>query len=132
MSEYHPLLSRIKGTSASSIVFSKTGRFFQEDRNLDKAEVRKIILISSKAIIVRPLEKKFDTSRVIRADTLRTKIDEEVDKGNPLKDMTLIAKLCTSATLKETAKRLASFHTPKETRFKEKVRLIGAVSRESQ
>ena len=85
-----------------------------------KPRFKNFILISSKALIVRPPEERFNTSRVIRADSLRTKIDEEVDKGNPLKDMTLIAKCCTSSTLKETVKRLASFHTPKKPDFRKK------------
>ena len=38
---------------------------------------KSLILISPKSIISRPPEKKFDTSMVIKADTLRTKIDDE-------------------------------------------------------
>ncbi len=49
---------------------------------------KNLILVSPKCIISRPPEKKFDTSSVIKADTLRTKIDREVDKWkNPLTDL---------------------------------------------
>lgn len=81
---------------------------------------KNFILVSPRSLIIRPPEKKFDTSRVIRADSLRTKIDEEVDKGSPLGDMISIAKFCTSSTLKETARKLASFHIPKKVNFKAK------------
>lgn len=73
---------------------------------------KNLILVSPKVIITRPPEKKFDTSCVIKADTLRTKIDREVDKWNPLSDFATISKLCSSSTLNKTARRLATFHKP--------------------
>jgi hypothetical protein len=80
---------------------------------------KNIILVSPKSIITRPPEKKFDTSSVIRADTLRTKIDREVDKGkNLLVDLTTISKICSSSTLMETARTLAGFHKPKTVDFR--------------
>jgi hypothetical protein len=57
---------------------------------------KNLILVSPKSIITRPSEKKFDTSSVIKADTLRTKIDQEVDRRNPLSDLATISKICSS------------------------------------
>lgn len=76
-----------------------------------------LVLVSPKCIISRPLEKKFDTRSVIKADTLRTKIDQEVDKQNPLADLATISKICSSSTLTGTARRLADFHKPKKVDF---------------
>ncbi|VVB65309.1 Nuclease-related domain protein [uncultured archaeon] len=81
---------------------------------------KNFILVSPKAIIMRPLEKKFDTSSVIKADTLRTKIDQEVEKWHPLVDLGTISKICSSATLAETARRLAAFHKPLRLNFRAK------------
>jgi hypothetical protein len=84
-----------------------------------RPKFKSVILVSPKAIITRPPEKKFDTSSVIKADTLRTKIDWEVDKGkNPLVDLATISKICSSSTLMETARTLAGFHKPKKINFR--------------
>ena len=81
---------------------------------------KNFILISPKAIINRPPEKKFDTSSVIKADTLRTKIDREVDKWNLLTDFATISKICSFSTLEETARRLVAFHKPLKIDFRAK------------
>jgi hypothetical protein len=78
-----------------------------------------LILVLPKCIITRPPEKKFDTSSVIKADILRTKIDREVDKvKNPLTDLATISKICSSSTLEAKARRLAAFHKPKKVDFR--------------
>ena len=84
---------------------------------------KNIILVSPKSIIARPPEKKFDTSSVIKADTLRTKIDRELAKGNPLADLATLSKICSSSTLMETARTLAGFHKPKKVDFRAKLGL---------
>jgi hypothetical protein len=71
---------------------------------------RSFILVSPKSIISRPPKKKFDTSSVIKADTLRTRIDQEVDKGNPVADLVALGKVSSSSTLMQRAKTLARFH----------------------
>jgi hypothetical protein len=81
---------------------------------------KNLILISPRSIIVRPPDKKFDTSSVIKADTLRTKIDQAVDKMNPLDDFATISKFCSSGILAETAERLAAFHKPLKVDFRSK------------
>ena len=83
-----------------------------------------LILVSPKSVISRPPEKKFDASSVIKADTLRTRIDQEVDKGNPLANLATISKICSSSTLMETAKGLARFHTPGKINFKARLKRI--------
>ena len=82
---------------------------------------KNITLVSPKSVIGRPLKKKFDTGSVIKADSLRTRIDQDVDKGmNPLADLATISKTCSSSTLTKTAKTLAGFHTPKRIDFSAK------------
>ena len=73
---------------------------------------KSFILISPKSIISRPPEEKFDTGMVIKADTLRTKIDDEVEKVGPVTSIALISKVSSSSTLKEVARRLARYHRP--------------------
>ncbi len=77
-----------------------------------------LILVSPKSVISRPPEKKFDARSVIKADTLRTRIDQQIDKRNPLADLAAISKVCTSSTLMETARALAGLHTPKRINFR--------------
>lgn len=77
------------------------------------------ILMSPKCVITRPPEKKFDTSGVIKADTLATKIDEAVDKA-PISDIATIGKICASATIEDFAKKLVSFHRPMKIDFRAK------------
>jgi hypothetical protein len=81
---------------------------------------KNLILVSPKSVITRPPKKKFDTGSVIKADTLRTRIDRELAKQNPLADLATISKTCSSSTLMETAKTLAGFHKPKKIDFRAK------------
>jgi len=85
---------------------------------------KNLLLVSPKSIIVRPLKKKFDTGFVIKADTLRTKIDRELEKWNPLANFATISKICSSATLKEAARTLAGFHKPKRIDFRAKFAVL--------
>jgi hypothetical protein len=84
---------------------------------------RNFIMISPKCTIVRPPEKRFDTSFVIKADTLRTRIDLLFEKSNPLSDFATISKVCSSSTLRKTASRIASFHRPLKIDFGSKFAL---------
>ncbi len=81
---------------------------------------KNLVLVSPKAIINRPPGSKFDASSVIKADTLRTKIDREVDKWNPLADLATLSKVCSFSTLMEAARRLAAFHKPLKVDFRTK------------
>jgi hypothetical protein len=82
---------------------------------------KSFILVSPKSIITRPPEKKFDTNSVIKADTLRTRIDQEVDKWkNTLTNIATLGKLSSSSTLMQTARTLARFHKRKKIDFRAK------------
>jgi hypothetical protein len=102
------------------------GRFLKHHDILPKRigisirpKFKSLILLSPQSIIWRPPEKRFDTSSVIKADTLRTKIDQEVDKRkNPLVDFATLSKLCSPSTLMETARTPAGFHKPKKIDFR--------------
>ncbi len=85
-----------------------------------RPKFKSLILVSPRSIITRPPEKKFDTGCIIKADTLRTKIDREVAKQNPLADLVTVSKTCSSATLMETARKLGEFHKPKKIDFRRK------------
>ena len=85
-----------------------------------RPRLKKFVLVSPKCTIVRPPEKRFDTSCVIKADTLRTRIDRELEKGSPLTDIATISKVCSSSTLQRAARRIASFHRPKKMDFASK------------
>jgi hypothetical protein len=72
---------------------------------------RSLILMSPKSVISRPDRKTFDTDMVIKADTLRTKIDEFVDRMNPLQDLAAIGKFSKIKTVAEFAESLQSHHS---------------------
>jgi hypothetical protein len=80
---------------------------------------RSFILVAPKSIIRRPDNKRFDTSSVIKADTLKTVIDKEVDVVRP-SDFALIAKIVSGETVKEVAEVIASYHLPAQINFKAK------------
>jgi hypothetical protein len=80
---------------------------------------RSFILVAPKSIIRRPDNKRFDTSSVIKADTLKTVIDKEVDVVRP-SDFALIAKIVSGETVKEVAEAIASYHLPAQINFKAK------------
>ena len=75
-------------------------------------------MVSPKSVIRRPLKKKFDTSALIKADALRTRIDREVEKWNPLANFATISKISASSTLMKRARTLAGFHQPKKADFR--------------
>jgi hypothetical protein len=85
-----------------------------------RPKFKNFILLSPNSIITRPSEKKFDTSMIIKADTLRTKIDEEVEKVNPVDGLSSISKFSSFSTIEEFAKKLASFHKPIKIDFRAK------------
>jgi hypothetical protein len=105
-------------------LFLKSHKFLPKQMGISiRPRFKNFILISPKSIIMRPPEKIFDASCVIKADTLRTKIDREVDKWHPLSDLVTLSKICSSSTLMETARRLAAFHKPLKIDFRAKFRL---------
>jgi len=85
-----------------------------------RPKLKSFVLVSPKSLITRPSEKKFNTSTVIKADFLKTKIYEEDDKVNQLSDIFSFGKISFSSTIEETAKKLVSFHKPKRIDFRAK------------
>lgn len=93
---------------------------------------KNFILVSPKSIIKRPSKKEFDTSMVIKADTLRTRIDKEVDKSNPIVDMTSLTKLSSSSTIQEFARKLAVYHRPLKIDYRAKFGIYSPSSPNSE
>lgn len=81
---------------------------------------KNLILVSPKAVIKRPSDKKQDTSMVIKADALKTKIGKEVDKSTLLNDLTSMGKISSSSTVEDMANKLVSFHKPIMINFRAK------------
>lgn len=69
-------------------------------------------LVSSKSRVIRPAKARFDTSMVIKADTLRTAIDEELDKMSNISVLATAGRLSSFDTVMEVARRLAALHRP--------------------
>jgi len=70
------------------------------------------ILVSPKSRVVRPNRARFDTSMVIKTDTLRTTIDKKVDEMNAISVLTTASKMSSFEAVVEVAKRLAALHRP--------------------
>ena len=85
-----------------------------------RPKFKNFILVSPRSVITRPSQKEFNTNMVIKADTLRTKIDKEVEKIDPVGGLSSISKFCSFATIEEVAKKIASFHRPIKINFRAK------------
>jgi len=68
------------------------------------------VLVSSKSRIDRP--KKFDTSRIIKADQIKTSILNDIDKESTLTTLASMAKIVSSETMQDVAEQLAAQHRP--------------------
>jgi len=73
---------------------------------------RSYILMSTKSRVIRPSKETFDTSMVIKADTLRSQIDREFDNMGPLSVLATASRLVSGETIKELAERLSTAHKP--------------------
>ncbi len=90
---------------------------------------KNLILVSPKSVIRRPLKRKFDTGSIIKADTLRTRIDRELEKWNPLENFATLSKICSFSTVEKTSRRLARFHKSLKVDFKAKFGLSREIDR---
>ncbi|SDN33511.1 Nuclease-related domain-containing protein [Desulfonauticus submarinus] len=70
------------------------------------------ILISPNSTIKRPPKKLFDTSTIIKADTLEAIIDKQIDKQSTIECLGLALKTHTLSDIEKFAKKLVSFHSP--------------------
>jgi hypothetical protein len=84
-----------------------------------KPKFRSLVLISPKAIIKRPPQKKFDTSMVIKADALDTTV-QGCFENITASELLTITKFISSDTLRETAEKLASYHKPSSVDYRAK------------
>jgi hypothetical protein len=73
---------------------------------------RSYILMSTKSRVIRPQKENFDTSMVIKADTLRTQIDREFDNMGPLSVLATASRIVSGETIKELAQRITAVHKP--------------------
>jgi hypothetical protein len=76
------------------------------------------VLFNNKASIQR--SKKFDSSIVIKADMLATKIDESIDKMKVTESFSKVAKISSMETIEKFAKDLLSYHKPSNPNYRAK------------
>lgn len=71
------------------------------------------VLIAIDAKVYRPKTAKFDTSRVIKADQLKSNIDKEIDAVSPASILLLKApKMVSAETVHDFARQLVAQHKP--------------------
>ncbi|OGW52303.1 MAG: hypothetical protein A2Y81_06250 [Nitrospirae bacterium RBG_13_43_8] len=75
------------------------------------------VLVSPKSRVVRPNKARFDTSMVIKTDTLRSAIDKRVDKMNAISALTTASKMSSFEAVVKLAKRLTALHKPFKTDY---------------
>jgi hypothetical protein len=81
---------------------------------------RSLILMSPKSVITRPDRKAFDTDMVIKADTLRTKIDHIVDNMNPVQGLAIMGNMSKIKTVADFAEALRSHHSSTTINYRKK------------
>jgi hypothetical protein len=70
------------------------------------------VLVSPRSRVVRPDKERFDTRMLIKADTLRTIIDESVNEMSNIAVMTAASKMSSFDAVKKAATRVAALHRP--------------------
>ncbi len=85
-----------------------------------KPRVLNYILISPKSIIKRPSLKKFNSSSVIKADTLSSVINDNADNINGIDALSSVAKLSSFTTIEEFGRRLVDLHRPATINWRKK------------
>lgn len=78
------------------------------------------ILVSSRSRVIRPSRKKFDTSMIIKSDTLETTIMDNLDHISNLSALSAVSKMVTSETLFEVAQDIAALHRPAGTDYRKR------------
>jgi hypothetical protein len=72
-----------------------------------------LILVSPSARIIRP--KKFDTSRVIKADQLKERVWKDIDNESIFRSVADVAKLVSVDTVLHVARQMVALHKPLRT-----------------
>jgi len=74
--------------------------------------LRSYVLVSTNSRVIRPPKERFDTDTVIKADTLRTQIDKDVEALRPLSVIAAASKMSSLEKVTEITRRLVSLHKP--------------------
>lgn len=75
-------------------------------------DFQSLVLVSSGAKIMRPKKSAFDSSRVIKADQLKTRIEKDIEGASPLSILLKTPKLVSADTVHALARQLAARHAP--------------------
>lgn len=81
---------------------------------------RNYVLVSTNSRVIRPPKNKFDTSMVIKADTLASIIEKAVDNMSSISVLASASKISSTGTLMEVAKKIAKLHKPIKMDYKKK------------
>jgi len=81
---------------------------------------RSYILVSTKSRVIRPLKEIFNTSMVIKADTLRTQIDKDIENMGPLSVLASTGKIVSGETIQEIAERIITVHKPMKMNYRKR------------
>jgi hypothetical protein len=84
------------------------------------------ILVSTKSRVIRPPKENFNTSMVIKADTLRTQIDKDLDNMSPLSVFATASKMVSGEKIKEVAQRITAVHRPIKMNYRKRFGLEDA------
>ncbi len=82
------------------------------------------VLMSPSSVIKRPPKRQFDSSNVIKADTLNTVIEQRVDGIGVLDAVSSLAKMVPFSDIKEFGRRLVRFHRPSSIDWKKKFGIV--------
>lgn len=70
------------------------------------------VLISANSRLICPPEKKFDTTMILKADSLNTAIEKRVERMSTVSMLSIAGKIMSMETIVEIAKRLTARHKP--------------------
>ena len=75
-------------------------------------DFQSLVLIANNAKILRPKKSTFDTSRVIKADQLRQRIDKDIEGESPASILFKAPKMVSTETVRDLAQQLMTRHAP--------------------
>ncbi len=78
------------------------------------------VLLSPKSVVKRPPHKSFNTDVVIKADVLLKNIESADDKASTLEVAGQLAKMVSSETLEQIARKLVALHKPASINYYER------------
>jgi len=82
------------------------------------------VIVSPKSIIKRPPNSKFDSSNIIKADTLNATIEKLIDDTKIIDAFTALGKMSSLDNVIEFGKSLISFHKPLNINWKKKFGIL--------